>query len=163
VRLRKVTMGVTVLLGLVAGSVPAVASGNLVGLRGVRVMPGGVVVGDRIVYEDADVVVVPAGVGIEGFDSCPSGSLCLFEDTNWQGSLMQVTTCCAWRNLADFGFNNIASSWRNRKNVDGQIAMDAGGGGTRLCLNNNSYASSMPSGWNNTASSIRVRDASTYC
>ena len=162
-KLRKVAMSVTIVLGLLAGSVPAMAAGSSRELRGIRVMPGGVVVGDRIVYEEADVVVVPAGVGIEGFDSCPSGSLCLFENTNWQGSMMQLSACCAWHNLADFGFNNVASSWRNRKNVDGQIAMGAGGGGTRLCLNNNSYASSMPSGWNDTASSIRVRDASTYC
>jgi hypothetical protein len=44
------------------------------------------------------------------------------------------------------------------KNVDAQIATDAGGGGSKLCLTNNDSASSMPAGWDNVASSIRVRD-----
>lgn len=56
----------------------------------------------------------------------------------------------------------MASSWRNRMSVDAQIA-DAGDGTPRLRLNNGSYASSMPAGWNDAATSIRVRDAATYC
>lgn len=139
----------------------AVESGGQ--FRGVPVMPGGTVAGDQIVYDGGDVVVVPAGAGIDAFDSCPSGYLCLFEDVNWGGNMVAISNCCAWNNLSDFGFNNLASSWRNRKNVDGQIAQGAGGAGSRLCLNNNSYASSLPTGWDNTVSSFRVRDAATYC
>jgi hypothetical protein len=130
---------------------------------GVPVMPGGQLVDDRIVYEGGAVVVVPAGAGTESFDSCPSGKMCLFEDATWSGTMVQFSTCCAWQNLSNYGFNNIASSWRNRLSVDAQIADGAGGGTPRLCLNNGSYASSMPGGWDNTASSIRVRDAATYC
>jgi Peptidase inhibitor family I36 len=155
------TVLVAILLMLAAAAVPATGEARSRQLRGLRVMPGGVVVGDRIVYEGGDVIVVPAEG--ESFDSCSSGYVCLFEDTAWQGNLIQLSACCAWNDLSGFGFNNLASSWRNRKNVDGQIAMGAGGGGTRLCLNNNSYSSTMPSGWDNNASSIRVRDASTYC
>lgn len=129
---------------------------------GVRVAAGGVISGDRIVYEGGDVVVVPEGAG-DSFDSCPNGYVCLFEDVNWGGSLIQLSSCCAWNNLSAYGFDNLASSWRNRKNVDAQIATGSGGGGSRLCLNNNSYSSSMPGGWDNVASSLRVRDASTYC
>jgi hypothetical protein len=128
---------------------------------GVRVMHGGVVIGSQIVYEGGNVVVTP-GIG-DTFDSCPSGWVCLFASTNWQGNMVQFSSCCAWNNLADYGFNNTASSWRNRLGVDAQLAMDASGGGSRLCLGNSSYASSMPSGWDNAASSIRVRDANTYC
>jgi Peptidase inhibitor family I36 len=155
------TVLVATLLMLAAAALPATADVRSRELRGVRVMPGGVVDGDRIVYEAGDVIVVPANG--EGFDSCSSGYVCLFEYTAWQGNLIQLSACCAWHDLSSFGFNNLASSWRNRKNVDGQIAMGAAGGGTRLCLNNNSYSSTMPSGWDNTASSIRVRDASNYC
>lgn len=161
--LRKLTMPVAMLVALLVGTVPAMGTTGVSESRGVRVMPGGVVLGDRIVYDGGNVIVVPAGDDPDSFDSCPSGSLCLFENTNWSGAMIVLSTCCAWHDLAAFGFNNIASSWRNRKNVDGQIALEAGGGGSRLCLNNNSYASSMPGGWNDTASSIRVRDASTYC
>jgi hypothetical protein len=129
--------------------------------RGVPVMPGGRIVDSQIVYENGTVVVTPEPHA--GFDSCPSGFVCLFANANWGGNMVQFSSCCAWRNLSDFGFNNIASSWRNRKTVDAQIADGAGGGTPRLCLNNGSYASSMPGGWDNTASSIRVRDAATYC
>ena len=127
---------------------------------GVPVMPGGVVMGDRIVYEGGTVVVVPAAA--ESFDSCPSGWLCLFEDIIWGGSQFQTNTT-TWVNLANYGFNESTSSWRNRKNVDGQLAVNANGGGSKLCLNNNSYSSTMPAGWDDVASSVRVRDASTYC
>jgi hypothetical protein len=153
---------VVTLLALLA-AVPGAAAQPPASRRsmGVRVMPGGVIVGDRIVYEGGAVVVVPA-TG-DSFDSCLSGWVCLFSSINWQGDMVQFNSCCAWSNLSDYGFNNTASSWRNRLSVDAQIAKDAAGGGTRLCLGNNSYASSMPSGWDDAASSIRVRDASTYC
>jgi peptidase inhibitor family I36 len=147
----------------VAAGAQALERGGSQQFRGVPVMPGGIVVGDRIVYNGGDVVVVPAGAGIDSFGSCPSGYLCLFQDVNWGGNMVQISNCCAWNNLANFGFNEMASSWRNRKNVDGQIAQGADGNGSRLCLNNNSYASSLPAGWDNTVSSFRVRDAATYC
>lgn len=131
-------------------------------LDGVPVLPGGVIVDGRILYEGGAVVVVPA-IGIESFDSCPSGYVCLFASTNWQGTMVQFNSCCAWKNLSAYGFNNTASSWRNRLSVDAQIAKDPDGGGSRLCLNNGAYASSMPSGWDNSASSIRVRDGAGYC
>jgi Peptidase inhibitor family I36 len=129
--------------------------------RGIQVMPGAVIQGDLIVYENGRVVVVPASGA--GFDDCLAGYICLFENTNWTGSIIQFSDCCVWYDLGDFGFNNRASSWRNRKTVDGQIAMGAGGSGSKLCLDNNSYASSMPTGWDNAASSFRVRNAGTYC
>lgn len=129
---------------------------------GIRLMPGGIVTDGKIVYQGGDVVVVP-GIDIETFDSCPSGWVCLFADATWQGDMLQFNTCCAWNNLSAFGFNNIASSWRNRMSVDAQIAKETGGGGAILCLNNGSYSSTMPSGWDNAASSIRVRSSSTIC
>jgi hypothetical protein len=129
--------------------------------RGLPVMPGGHVEGEQIVYEGGAVVVVPAAA--ESFDSCPDGKVCLFQNANWSGAMIQFTSCCAWENLSAYGFNNIASSWRNRKNVDAQIADGTGGASPRLCLNDNDFAGSMPAGWDNVASSIRVRDAGTYC
>jgi hypothetical protein len=147
---------------LLVPSVQAEEAHALGVLRGVPVMPGGVIVDGRIEYEGGAVVVVPA-IEILSFDSCPSGYVCLFANTNWQGTMVQFNSCCAWNNLSAYGFNNTASSWRNRLSVDAQIAKDPDGGGSRLCLNNGAYASSMPSGWDNSASSIRVRDAASYC
>jgi hypothetical protein len=124
-------------------------------------MPGGVVVGDRIVYEGGAVVVVPAVAA--AFDDCPNGSVCLFQNAGWGGLMITFNSCCDWDNLGPFGLNNAASSWRNRMSVDAQLAKDNGGGGAKLCLNNNSSASSMPAGWDDAASSIRVRNAGTFC
>ena len=149
------------LVTMIAAPVVARPARGERGRFGIPVMPGGVVVGDRIVYEGGAVVVVPAIVA--SFDSCPNGAVCLFEDTNWVGAMAQFTSCCAWNNLAAYGLNNIASSWRNRSSVDAQIAKDAGGGGAKLCLNNGSFSNSMPGGWDNVASSLRVRNAATFC
>ena len=154
-------IGLSIAVGLMVALPASVAEGYGERIQGVPVMQGGVIAGDRIVYEGAGVVVVPSVA--EAFDSCPSGWVCLFSNIIWGGAMFQISSCCGWVNLADYGFNESASSWRNRKNVDAQIAMNANGGGTKLCLNNGSYSSTMPTGWDNTASSIRVRDASTYC
>jgi hypothetical protein len=126
----------------------------------VRVMRGGHLVGNRIIYRGGAVVVYLAPTS---FDTCSAGYVCLWQNINFDGAMVQYQSCCAWNNLANFGFDNVASSWRNRKNVDAQIAAGAGGGTPRLCLNNNSYSGFMPNGWDDVASSIRVRDASTYC
>ncbi len=82
-RLRVATM---VLAIAVAIAVPAGAAERPAGrwVGGVRVMPGGAIVGDRIVYEGGDVIVVPeAG---DSFDTCLSGYVCLFENTSWTGN-----------------------------------------------------------------------------
>ena len=129
--------------------------------HGIRVMPGGVVVAGRIVYEGGGVVVVPSAG--RSFDSCQAGFVCLFANINWGGTMVAFSSCCAWNNLSAYGLDNATSSWRNRLSVDAQLAMGAGGGGTKLCLGNSTYASSMPSGWDNAASSIRVRDSGAYC
>ncbi|MGH3690499.1 MAG: peptidase inhibitor family I36 protein [Microbacterium sp.] len=146
---------------LVVPSAEAVRAASPSSLRGVPVMPGGDVVDGRIVYDHGSVIVSPAVVA--SFHDCPSGYVCLFAGTNWQGDMVQFNSCCSWNNLSAYGFNNTASSWRNRLSVDAQLAMDPGGAGTKLCLNNGSYSSSMPGGWDNVASSIRVRDAGSYC
>ena len=159
---RGVAVAIVIALNLLVLTPSGEAHSTQRRFRGVRVMPGGVVVGDRIVYEGGAVAVVP-DTGTLSFDSCPSGNLCLFDFVNWSGDLFILSSCCAWNNLSNYGFNNRVSSWRNRLSDDGQLAKDAGGGGTKLCLDNNSYSSSMPSGWDNAASSARVRDASTYC
>ncbi len=161
-RVKSASVALLVCLGLlVIPSVPAIQARPLGSFRGIPVMPGGTIIDGHIVYEGGSVVVSPAAA--EAFGDCPNGKVCLFANTNWQGAMVAFSSCCAWNNLSAYGFNNTASSWRNRLSVDAQIAMDASGGGTKLCLNNGSYSSSMPSGWDNTASSIRVRDASSYC
>jgi uncharacterized membrane protein len=97
------------------------------------------------------------------FGDCPADYVCLWENTNYSGTMVGFTTCCMWFDLADYFFNNKTSSWRNRKSEDATLAKGTGGSGDRLCLDNNSSASSMPSGWNDVASSIRIRDDGNHC
>jgi hypothetical protein len=159
---RSLLAGVIAALGLALSVFTTGISRGDEALDGVPIMPGGGVVDGTIVYDGGDVIVVPANE-VEGFDSCPTGYVCLFANTSWQGTMVQFRSCCAWSNLSSYGFNDMASSWRNRLSVDAQLAKDANGGGATLCLNNGGYASSMPSGWDNSASSIRVRDGAGYC
>ena len=125
-----------------------------------RPQPTGIRGGGRIVYHGGDFMVKRAPAA---FDSCPSGYVCLWDGANYSGSLFAFNNCCAWINLSDYGFNNAASSWRNRMSVDAQLAMGADGNGSRLCLNNNSSDGNMGTTWNDAASSERIRDAGTFC
>ncbi|HLB62353.1 MAG TPA: peptidase inhibitor family I36 protein [Actinomycetota bacterium] len=115
---------------------------------------------DRLTLQGGRLIVDPAPAAAA---DCPSGYVCLWQDTGFEGSMVGFQPCCVWFDLADYTFNNIASSWRNRKNVDAVVAAGAGGNGDRLCLNNNSMGSSMPSGWNDVPSSLRIRDDANHC
>ena len=128
----------------------------------VIVAGGGAATAERTVARLAggSIVVRSAPASIS---DCPSGFVCLWEHINFEGRMVGYSTCSTWFNLADITFNNLASSWRNRKSVDAVIADGANGNGDRLCLDNNSYSSSMPAGWNDQASSIRIRDDANHC
>lgn len=77
--------------------------------------------------------------------------------------MVAFSGCCTWINLADHGFNNRMTSWRNRKDVDAKVAKWADGNGDRLCLNNNSSNASVGSAWNNEATSIKIFSGSGAC
>ncbi len=83
--------------------------------------------------------------------------------TVWVHGTALFNDCCAWVNLADLGFNNIMSSWRNRKAVDAKVAEFADGGGERLCLDSFSNSAWVGSAWNDRASSIRIFTGDGAC
>jgi hypothetical protein len=114
---------------------------------------------DRIVREGGDVIryLGPTAPG-----DCPLDYVCLWTNQDYLGSMVAYRDCCAWNNLAGVGFNNIASSWRNRKSVDAKVADNADGNGAILCLNDGSQAASMGS-WDNQATSIKVFSGSGAC
>lgn len=114
---------------------------------------------DRIVLQGGDVIVnlVPTAPS-----DCPIDWVCLWELSNYDGGMVQYRDCCSWYNLADVGFNNKASAWRNRKSVDAKVADNANGSGAILCLNSGSQAASMGS-WDNEATSIKIFSSSSAC
>lgn len=115
--------------------------------------------GDRVVLNGGETILylVPTAPS-----DCPIDYVCLWANPEYLGSLVAFRDCCAWVNLADVGFNNSASSWRNRKAVDAKIADFQDGNGNRLCLNNGSQAATMGS-WDNQATSIKVFSSSAAC
>lgn len=125
---------------------------------GLTVMPGGTLVGSEVIYDGGD-VIVSAGAS---FDSCLGGYVCLYSEVNFGGQMLEFTSWTAWHDLADYGFNNVTSGWRNRKSVDAQLATGTGGAGSRLCLNNNDSDGYIPN-FDDSASSARIRDGSGYC
>jgi hypothetical protein len=94
---------------------------------------------------------------------CPSGWVCLWQHPDFEGAMVMFHDCCAWENLADYGFNNMMSSWRNRKSVDAKVAELANGDGARLCLRSSSMDSRVGSAWNDTASSAKVFASDGAC
>lgn len=96
-------------------------------------------------------------------NDCPVDYVCLWQDQDFNGARVQYLSCCAWYNLADVGFNNMMSSWRNRKSVDAKVAENADGNGERLCLNNGGQNASVSAAWDNRASSVKIFSGSGAC
>lgn len=120
--------------------------------------PGGlpdgaqVVDSDTVEFEDGAVVLE---LGDLGYSDCPSGWLCLWEDEDYGGRMLQFQSTGYWQNLTDYGFNDEMSSWRNRRANDSKWAWNTGGGGTVRCMDSGSSSSYVGSGDNDEASSIR--------
>lgn len=110
-----------------------------------------------------DGVVLQSGVGPLAASDCPVNYVCLWEHQDFNGQRVQYFSCCSWYNLADAGFNNIMSSWRNRKSVDAKVAENADGNGERLCLNDGGQNASVSAAWDNRASSIKIFSGSGAC
>lgn len=119
----------------------------------------GVRVGDRIFYDDGKVAVT---VGAAGFDDCPASWLCLWENASYTGRMAQFQQPGYWRSLVPYGFNDITSSWRNRRAVDARLGENAGGG-TNLCVGNGSSAGYIGDAWNDRVSSVYITYSSTIC
>ena len=62
----------------------------------VSVPPGGVLVGDQIIFDAGKTIL---NLGISGFDDCPSGWVCLWEHRDWGGRMLQFQDCCSWQSL----------------------------------------------------------------
>lgn len=88
-------------------------------------------------------------------NDCPSGYICL-----WDGSTFGMTRAQfhdnGWQNLSDFGFNDQMSSIYNNTNRWGQISVDAGGGGNKLCMPPGTSLGPVAAQWNNNASAVQL-------
>jgi hypothetical protein len=105
------------------------------------------------------ITVIPNATAVD----CPAGYVCLFEHADFAGTLLLLHDCCAWEDLADYGFNNAMSSWRNRKARDAKVAEFANGNGDKLCLNSSSSDAWVGKVWNDRASSAKIFSDAAAC
>lgn len=108
-------------------------------------------------YSDGSKVVSPAS-----FNECPDGWVCLWKDINYEGRMLEFQTRGEWQSLVPYGFNDEASSWRNRTNDDAKLSWNKEGGEPHLCMQPNSSASSMGN-WNDNATEIKIFKTATVC
>jgi hypothetical protein len=76
---------------------------------------------------------------------CPDQYFCIYENASFTGTRIQIHEISpngVWTQLTDWGFNDKASSERNRRDRDSWLAADLSGGGTRHCYDSHSSAAS---------------------
>jgi hypothetical protein len=108
-------------------------------------------------YSDGNIVVAPAV-----FSDCPDGWVCIWEDANYSGRMLQFQDRGFWQDLTAYNFNDKTSSWRNRINQDAKLSEDIGGGGTQICMQPQS-SNSLLTGFNDKASSIKLFKTADVC
>lgn len=111
-------------------------------------------------YSDGTKVVSPASP--DSFSECPDGWVCLWENKEYGGRMLEFQDRGYWQNLSVYEFNDKTSSWANRTNDDARLSQNAGGGGNLLCLQPNSSNSQL-TGFNDEASAIIIYKTSTVC
>ena len=95
---------------------------------------------------------------VSGFNSCPNGWFCMWRNSGYSGRMIQLSSTGFWQNLSAYGFNDRASSLRNRKsNKATKVAKNNNGGGGQLCYRAGSAASALGS-WNDKISSIKIKN-----
>jgi len=85
---------------------------------------------------------------------CPSGWLCLWEHSDASGRMLQFRDN-RWQQLSAYGFNDKASSWRNRLGRDACLSWDwPHRGSQKIRLSNGGYSAHMGR-WNDQASGVK--------
>lgn len=120
------------------------------------------------VQVDADTIAFDEGavllnLGPTALGDCPSNWVCLWQDSQYSGQMVQFQQCCQWQNLADYGFANRMSSWANNRDFDARWAFLPNGGGTVRCMDSHSSVSYVTDPYNDEAESIRILDTDTAC
>lgn len=131
-----------------------------------------------LVAAAAVVAVVAVSIGPvlaeDESSGCLTGYACLFENRDFNhgndGRVLQFRQCnitgdsnCDWQDLANYGFNDQMSSWRNKKSADARWDWHSDGSGTDRCMDSLSRSSYVGDGDNDEASAIKVFDRDNVC
>lgn len=119
--------------------------------------------------------LLPSAVAEDESSGCLSGYACLFENRDFNhndssGRVLQFRQCnisgdsnCDWQDLADYGFNDQMSSWRNKRSADARWDWHSNGSGTHRCMDSLSRSSYVGAGDNDEASAIKVFNRDNVC
>lgn len=99
----------------------------------------------------------------QALSDCPSGWLCLWAASQFTGRMLQFQSTGSWQNLTNYGFNDVMSSWANKRSFDSLWAYNVTGGGTVRCMDSLSSSSYVGNTDNDKASSIRNLTTDTRC
>lgn len=96
------------------------------------------------------------------FSECPSGWVCLWENKEYGGRMLQFQSRGYWQALETYNFNNKTTGWANRTNDDAKLADVSDGSGEQLCMQPQSSNSQL-TGYNDKASGIKIFTTNTVC
>ena len=78
-----------------------------------RQLPDAKVVGNKIVYAGGAAVFIAIDAGVLSFSSCPSDRLCIWDQSNFQGSFWSLGTAGTVVAVPAY-FGQVGSLWNNR-------------------------------------------------
>lgn len=87
--------------------------------------------------------------------SCPSGDICLYENSQFTGTELAIPNGGVIANLFDVNFNDKLSSWCNHTNRQYCYWFNANFTGTRVIIIPNTCHASVSPGNNDQASSVK--------
>lgn len=96
------------------------------------------------------------------FNDCPVGWVCLWENKEYAGRMLEFHDRGSWQALETYNFNNKTSAWANRTEVDAKLAQFGDGSGDQLCLQPHSSNSQL-TGYNDEASAVKIFTTATVC
>ncbi|MEC3976757.1 peptidase inhibitor family I36 protein [Amycolatopsis sp. H20-H5] len=164
----RVSQVVSVLAGAAAlvtmAAVPATAATSgaaALGKMGVdtaKLAPGWTYSGDKVSWDNGntELILSPASAG-----DCTNDYVCVWEKDNFTGRRLQFHDA-GLRNLTDYGFNDKASGWYNRRGVDARWYYDINGGGTSRCIQSGARSAKL-GGDNDKMSSLRIYSSDSAC
>jgi hypothetical protein len=173
-------------LAMVLSAVPAAATSadastsrvtkkGDIGPDGLPIPPGGTRIGNRVVYNQGNVVLHfdPARVAkLQGktvpsttraYGDCPDNWYCLWQNSNYGGRMLRFRDCCYFQYLDDYGFQNQATSWRNRLDNNDVRVWDLATGNILWCSDTHSTSSNVGSADNDKADSLYLQSSDNYC
>jgi hypothetical protein len=157
-------------------STPRLTRKGDIGPDGLPIPPGGVRVGNQVFYNNGRVVLrfdLAKVAKLQGKAApettldlvCDEDWFCLFEHINYAGRKLQFQDCCYFQYLSNWGFQNKASSWRNRLDVNDVRLWDMAPSPDKVlwCSDTHNYDDNVGTAANDKADKLYIQSSDNYC